>query len=97
MQQAFAAAAHSPGASRDFLHALALQLALVKHEDAMAKDWLGDFDPTAGDVTADTLRLYIAWSHRRGDTAGAQRAQARLATLRGTALAALAKVPIERP
>lgn len=97
MQEAFAAAAHSPGASRDFLHALALQLALARHEDAAAQAWLGDFDVESPDATADTLRLYIAWAKRRGDAAGARRAQARLASLRATALAALAKVPIDQP
>lgn len=97
MHAAFEEAARSPGASRDFVHALALQLALVKHEDAMARTWLADFDPASADTTADTLRLYIAWSNRHGDAAGAKRAQVRLDSLRATALAALAKVPINRP
>jgi DNA-binding winged helix-turn-helix (wHTH) protein/TolB-like protein len=96
MHAAFATAARSPGAPRDFVHALALQLALVKNEDAMARSWLVDFDPESADTTSDTLRLYIAWSNRHGDAAGAKRAQVRLDSLRAAALAALAKVPINR-
>lgn len=96
-QEALEAAAHRPGAPRDFLHALALQIALAKHQDAVAQAWLADFEPESPATTADTLRLYIDWSHRRGDTAGAQHAQARLSSLRAAALAALAKVPIDQP
>jgi hypothetical protein len=97
MQASFAVAARSPGASRDFMHALALQLALVKHEDALARSWLADFDLDSAETTSDTLRLYIAWSKRSGDTAAAKRAQARLDAMRATALVALAKVPIAAP
>jgi len=97
MQAALEAAAHKPDAPRDFLHALALQIALATGQDAVAQAWLADFEPESPATTADTLRLYADWSHRRGDPAGARHAKARLASLRATALAALAKVPLAQP
>ena len=95
-RSAFEAAAALPHASRDFLHQVALQIALIGHDDDLAQSALRNFDPAGPDVTADTLRLYGAWAARRGDTAGQQRAEVRLADLRESALDELGKNSFNR-
>lgn len=89
-----AAAAAAPEASKDLLRATALQLSLASGDRDLPARLMHDFDPADGSATADTLRLYIAWSNRRGDATAARRAQARLAALRQPALAILARSPL---
>jgi hypothetical protein len=79
-------AARDAGTPRDFLHTLALSISLAGHDDTIAQTELRDFDPSADDVSANTLQLYGQWAARRGDTEGQRRAQAKLASLRQTAL-----------
>jgi DNA-binding winged helix-turn-helix (wHTH) protein len=95
-RSAFEAAAALPHASRDFLHQVALQIALIGHDDDLAQSALRNFDPAGPDVTADTLRLYGAWAARRGDKAGQQRAEVCLADLRESALDELGKNSFNR-
>ncbi len=88
---ALEAAAQAPQASRDLVRQFALQIALVTHDDAIAQEQLQGFTLADADLTADTLRLYGAWSARRGDTQNQQRALARLQALRQAPLEVLAK------
>ncbi|HET6806415.1 MAG TPA: winged helix-turn-helix domain-containing protein [Frateuria sp.] len=83
-----------PEGSQDLLRATALQLSLTTGDEALPERLMHDFDLADRSVTADTLRLYIAWSNRRGDAAAARRAQARLAALRQPALTILARTPL---
>ncbi|MGB3747980.1 MAG: winged helix-turn-helix domain-containing protein [Rhodanobacter sp.] len=89
------AAAHAPQASRDLLRQFALQIALVTRDDTIAQDHLRDFRLDDADLTADTLRLYGAWSARRGDQENQRRATARLHTLRQAPLDVLARAHFE--
>jgi DNA-binding winged helix-turn-helix (wHTH) protein len=89
------AAAHAPQASRDLLRQFALQIALVTRDDTIAQDHLRDFRLDDADLTADTLRLYGAWSARRGDQENQRRATARLHTLRQAPLDVLARTHFE--
>jgi hypothetical protein len=89
------AAAHAPQASRDLLRQFALQIALITRDDAIAQDQLRDFRLDDADLTADTLRLYSAWSAHRGDQENQRRAMARLDTLRQAPLDVLAKAHFE--
>lgn len=88
-------AAHVPQASRDLLRQFALQIALVTRDDAIAQDHLRDFRLDDADLTADTLRLYGAWSARRGDQENQRRALARLDALRQAPLDVLARAHFE--
>lgn len=90
-QAALEAAASAPQASRDLVRQVALQIALVTHDDAIAQKHLRDFDPTDADVTADTLRLYGDWSARRGDRSNQKRAMDRLDAMRQAPIDILAK------
>lgn len=89
------AAAHAPQASRDLLRQFALQIALVTRDDAVAQDQLRDFRLDDTDLTADTLRLYSAWSAHRGDQENQRRAMARLDALRQAPLDVLARANFE--
>lgn len=84
----------APEASKDLLFATALQLSLTTGDETLADRLMHDFSLDDRSVTADTLRLYIAWSNRRGDATAARRAQAQLAALRQPALAILARSPL---
>ena len=91
VQAALDAAASAPHASRDLVHQITLQIALVTHNDAIAQNHLRDFNPVDADVTADTLRLYGAWAARNGDRDNQRRARARLDAMRKVPLDILAK------
>lgn len=93
-RDALETAAGAPQASRDLVRQFALQIALVTHDDAIARSHLHDFDPAQADVTADTLRLYVAWAAHKGDKIHQQRARERLDAMRQAPIRVLAKVPL---
>lgn len=83
---ALAIAANAPERSPDLLHQFALHIALISGDDTLAQPALRDFDASSADVSADTLRLYGAWSAHRGDRHGEQQASTRLDAMRRSAL-----------
>ena len=88
--QSAATTAHPDDPTHDDLHRTALVVALSLHDAEAARIGLQDFDPAQA-KTADILQLAGQWGRQQGDTALTARADQRLASLRETALTALAK------
>lgn len=88
--QAAATMTHPDDPTHDDLHRTALVVALSLHDAEAARIGLQDFDPAQAKA-ADILQLAAQWARQQGDTTLASQADQRRASLRETALNALAK------